>query len=88
MAVSCKARAEPVEHGVGPQPRDVVDAARLKSGQKRGRRKTRIDAHHRHVAQAVLRAVHNVEDDIERAVGGANIARPPIFFNEASTASL
>ena len=35
-----------------------------------------VDAHHGHVAQALLRTVHNVEDDTPRAVGGADIARP------------
>jgi hypothetical protein len=67
-------RRETVARGVGPQARDVVDPARLQPGEQPGGGKAGVDADHRHLAQAGLRAVDHVEDDLERALGGADIA--------------
>jgi len=44
---------------IGAQTRDIVDPACLKARQQGCRRKTRINAHHGHVAEALPRPVHS-----------------------------
>ncbi len=65
---------ELVEGGICAQARDMMDAAVLQPVQKYGRRKAGIDAHHGDFAQADFGTVDHVEDDIERSVGGPDIA--------------
>ena len=50
-------------------------ATLLQALQKRSRGKARVHAHHRHLAQLGLCAVHHVKDHVARALGSADIAR-------------
>ena len=67
-------RGQPVQSGVGPEPRDIVDIACLQPGEQRRRWKARIDAHHRDIAKAGLRAVDHVKNNVERPLSGADIS--------------
>ena len=67
-------RREPVEGCVRPQAGDVVDAAPLQARQERARGEACIDAHGRDLAQAGLGPIDDVENDVQRTVGSADIA--------------
>ncbi len=67
---------QPVQHRVGAQPRDVIDTPGLQTRQQCGRGEPCVDAHHGDVAETLARPVDDVEDHIERALCGADIARP------------